>query len=247
MNRFERRLVSCGLGLVAILSGQLPYAAAVDVAFEGTTSNVLNYSDAGADLGNEGFWFANFNRNGGVNNAPPTENAVNATPAYVTMTFGNGVDSAGGWGGYDTLTLPSGTSGLSGALEINNEGAPDRSAGSQHEYMTLTFGAGAPSNLLLGVVVDNTDGDIFSNNAILVNGVSSGALTNNQNADVLSYRLSSISSGDTVRIDGLASTANTVAHMGGFLLDGVIPEPSTGALVALVAGSGFFARRRRGR
>jgi hypothetical protein len=113
--------------------------------------------------------------------------------------------------------------------------------------MTLTFGAGSPSNLSLGVVVDNTDGLQFSNGAILVNGVSTGALTNDLQTDVHTFRLASITPGDTVRIDGLASTANVVAHMGGFLLDGVIPEPSTGALVALVGVCGYFARRRRGR
>ena len=113
--------------------------------------------------------------------------------------------------------------------------------------MTLTFGAGSPSSLLLGVVVDSSDGLQFSNGAILVNGVSTGALTNDLQTDVHTFRLASISPGDTVRIDGLASTANVVAHMGGFLLDGVIPEPSTGALLALLGGCGYSFKRRRAR
>jgi hypothetical protein len=237
--------------LIVSLMGAARSATAVGVAFQGTTTT-SNFSDAGSNLGNQGYWFANFNRTGGVNDAPPTENAVDAKPAYVSIAFGNGVDSAGGWGGYADLTLPDGTMGNSGALEINNAGAPDRSAGSKHEYMTLTFGAGAPSSLLLGVVVDNTDGLQFSNSAILVNDVSTGALTNNLVTDVHSYRLTNILAGDTVRIDGLASTANTVAHLGGFLLDPfVIPEPATGILLAVLGPCwgllGSVAGRRRAR
>ena len=164
---------------------------AVNVTYQ-STATTSNFSDAGSNLGNLGSWFANFNRTGGVNDAPPTENAIDAKPAYVSIAFGNGVDSAGGWGGYADFTLPNGTVGNSGALEINNVGAPNRAAGSQHEYMTLTFGAGSPSSLLLGVVADNSDGLQFSNSALLVNNVSTGPLTNDLLTDVFTYRLTNI-------------------------------------------------------
>ena len=247
MNRTAWQILTCWLVLILIVSGRLPRATAVDVVFEGTSSST-DFSDAGSDLGNEGYWFANFNREGGINTAPPEENAIDATPAYVSIEFGEGVDSAGGWGGYADLTLPDGTVGNSGALEINNEGASDRLAGSQHEYLTLTFGAGAPANLLLGLVADSSDGLQFSNSALLANGVSTGALTNDLGPDIHTFRLSNISAGDTVRIDGLASTDNTVSHLGGFLLDVVIPEPSTGILFALLCGylgGRYFVKRRR--
>ena len=36
-----------------------------------------------------------------------------------------------------------------------------------------------------------------------------------------------------MRIDGLVSTANTVSHLGGFLID-QIPEPTTALLLAML-------------
>ncbi|HEX2477590.1 MAG TPA: PEP-CTERM sorting domain-containing protein, partial [Lacipirellulaceae bacterium] len=190
---------------------------AADVLFSGTIGNTTNFSPAGANLGTQGFWFANFARTGGVNNAPPTENERRQLPAYVTLSFGDTIDSAGGWGGYDTLTLPDGTSGLSGALEMNQPGAPGV-AGTREDYLTLTFGAGAPSKLRLGVVIDNTDGLQFSNSQVLVNNVSTGALTNNLTADVKVFDIFNIAPGNTLVVEGISSTAS-VGHLGGFLLD----------------------------
>jgi hypothetical protein len=232
MNRSLSRALISGLTLIAYVVGSANSVLAVNVAYQ-STSSTSNFSDAGSNLGNFGYWFANFNRTGGVNDAAPTENAIDAKPAYVSIAFGSGVDSAGGWGNYADLTLPNGTVGNSGALEINNPGAPDRTAGSQHEYMTLTFGAGSPNSLSLGVVADNSDGLQFSNSAILVNNVSTGPLTNNLMTDVHTFRLTNIVPGDTVRIDGRVSTANTVAHLGGFLID-QIPEPTTAILLVML-------------
>ena len=123
MNRFVCCIAFSGIALIAVLAGQMPSAFAVDVTFQGSSSS-SNFSDAGSNLGNEGYWFANFNRTGGINTAPPTENAVNATPSYVTMSFGAGVDSAGGWGGYTDLTLPDGTVGNSGCSKSTTKVRP---------------------------------------------------------------------------------------------------------------------------
>ncbi len=116
-----KTLTFATLIVASLLAGA---AHAADVLFSGTIANTTNFSPTGANLGTEGFWFANFNRTGGINNAPPIENEQRQLPAYVTLSFGDTIDSAGGWGGYDTLTLPNGTAGVSGALEMNQPGAP---------------------------------------------------------------------------------------------------------------------------
>src|SRR5690606_15126226 len=121
----------------------------------------------GSNLGNLGYWFAVFNRNGGDNALPANDTEANALPAYITQTFGPTVDGSGGWGGYYDITLPNGTLGNSGALEMNN--APSGPAGTRAEYMTLNFGEGAPSSLRLGVVVDNGDGSGWWNRELFVN------------------------------------------------------------------------------
>jgi hypothetical protein len=247
MKRLLSRELACGLCLIVYLSWSPPSAMAVDVVSAGTTTS-SNYSPAGSNLGTAGFWFANFNRTGGINNAVPTENEVSQLPGYVTLSFGDTIDSAGGWGNYSDLTLPNGTVGNSGALEMNQPGAPGV-PGTREDYLTLTFGAGAPNRMRLGLVIDNSDGLQFSNSEVLVNGVSTGPLTNDLIADVKFFDAANISAGDTLVVEGISST-DSVGHLGGFLLDVVIPEPSTALLLGLLGssiGCGCFARKRRGR
>jgi hypothetical protein len=247
MKRIVRGRVFCGLFSIAILGWCVTSAVAVNVVSAGSVSS-SNYSPAGSNLGTSGFWFANFNRDGGINNAAPTENEVRQLPTYLTLSFGDTIDSAGGWNGYSDLTLPNGTVGNSGALEMNQPGAPGV-ANTREDYLTLTFGAGAPSRLRLGLVIDSTDGLQFSNSQVLVNNVSTGPLTNDLVADVKFFDASNISPGDTLVVEGISST-DAVAHLGGFLLDVVIPEPSTAMLLVFLGstiGCGCFARKRRGR
>ena len=118
-------------------------------------------------------------------------------PRYVTMAFGDTIDSAGGWGGYSDLTLPNGTVGNSGALEMNQ---PPGTGGQAHAKITSrSHSAPGPRNKLrLGVVIDNSDGLQFSNSELLVNSVSTGALTNNLVADVKFFDIFNISPGDTL-------------------------------------------------
>jgi hypothetical protein len=196
----------------------LPAARGINVYYANTITSG-NYSDAGSDLGNVGYWFAVFNRDAGANNLPAADSAANALPAYVSQTFGPTVDGSGGWGGYYDITLPNGTLGNSGALEMNNP--PSGPAGTRAEYMTLTFGAGAPSKLRIGVVTDNGDGLQWSNSAIFVNDATTGTITtNNLVPDVHFFDLLNISPGDSIRIDGVSVSA-TVSHLGGVLLDTV--------------------------
>ena len=112
--------------------------------------------------------------------------------------------------------------------------------------MTLTFGAGSPGNLLLGVVVDSSDGLQFSNGAILVNGVSTGTLTNDLQTDVHTFRLASISPGDTVRIDGLASTANVVCAHGRLLARWCDPRAVNGRTAGAAWGMWLFTQAAEG-
>jgi hypothetical protein len=245
MKRFLFPVVLCGLSSFAVLGWWAPSATAVDVVVAGSITS-SNYSPTGSNLGTAGSWFANFNRDGGVNNAAPSENEVRQLPSYVTLSFGDTVDSAGGWVNYTDLTLPNGTVGNSGALEMNQPGAPGV-AGTREDYLTLTFGAGAPNSLRLGLVIDNTDGLQFSNSQVLVNGVSTGPLTNDLVADVKFFDASNISPGDMLVVEGISST-DSVAHLGGFLLDIVIPEPSTAMLFVLLGsylGCGRRIRKRR--
>ncbi len=195
-----------------------PLASAVEVYYANTITSG-NYSDAGSDLGNVGYWFAVFNRNGGNNFLPANDTEANALPAYVSQTFGPTVDGSGGWGGYYDITLPNGVLGNSGALEMNN--APSGPAGTRAEYMTLTFGAGAPSKLRIGVVADNGDGLQWSNSEIFVNDATTGIITtNNLVPDVHFFDILNISPGDSIRIDGV-TVSPTVSHLGGVLLDSV--------------------------
>lgn len=185
------------------------------VYFAGTLTS-SNYSDSGSDLGNTGYWFANFNRVGGSNTAPPNQNEVKSLPAYASLSFGPTIDSAGGFGGYADLTLPNGQVGNSGALEMNN--APGNVAGRRQTYLTLSFGSGVPEKLRLGVVIDNSDGLIYSNSEILVNNISTGTLVNDLAPDVKFFDLFNLAPGNTIVVEGISSTAS-VSHLGGFLLD----------------------------
>lgn len=218
----------CGtLVFVATLLAQYESQGA-DVTFDGSFYN-FGGDFQGASLGQEGSWFANFARVGGANDDLAADNAVDALPGYASITFGTTVDSAGGFGGYDTFTLPDGTTGLSGALEGNNSPSTNL-IGDPVEFMTLNFSAGVPSSLLLGVVMDNSDSAIYSSQAIEVNGISTGPLTNNRNADVHFFQIDNITSGDSLQIDGvLGSGNNTVNHLGGIVL-----EPTGSLLTATV-------------
>lgn len=219
----------CGtLVFVATLLAQNESQGVPTVSFDGSFYN-FGGDFQGASLGQEGSWFANFARVGGANDDPAAANAVDALPGYASVTFGTTVDSVGGIGGFDLFTLPDGTIGRSGALENNNSPSVNL-IGDPVEYMTLNFGPGVPSSLLLGVVMDNTDFAVYSSQAIEVNGVSTGPLTNNADVDVHYFQIDNISSGDSLQIDGvLGSGNNTVNQLGGIVL-----EPTGSLLTATV-------------
>ena len=119
-----------------------------------------NYSDAGLNLGNAGFWFANFGASSPVSGAAIDSNAANSLPAWVTVnpaadtTFPSTATTKGGQSTWANLTLPNGTAGLSGAV-VDSATANN----SNNSIRALALGAGTPSSFFPHVVTDNTAGE----------------------------------------------------------------------------------------
>ena len=164
------------LAVVCMVGAQVVFAAGV--TFEGSLLDTTDYSPSGANIGNSGYLFANWDQTGGVVSGEEDLNSVNTLPAWLTINndqatplyswqtvedidtatppFTSLVSSRGGDTNFARLTLPgAGGTGLSGqfvdAKEAGNTGQNSNSI----QY--LEVGAGAPSSFRVHVVVDNED------------------------------------------------------------------------------------------
>jgi hypothetical protein len=220
--------------------------------------NSSNYSDAGLNVGNLGFWFANFNAQAPVSGAAIDSNARNLLPAWVTVdptpdtTFAATATTKGGQTTWANLTLPDGSSGLSGAVVDSNT-----ANNSNNTIRALALGAGTPSSFIFRVVTDNTAGEHDPASRLRARGERPGVFdisgpnapaglgaNMNSSPDVYSFRYDGFASGDIIKLQLNSGAAGEQASIAGFMFD-AIPEPGSGLLLALAGGALATARRRR--
>ena len=169
----------CGSTFLLMGLIQGTYAAPGIVTVPGKSfQDKTDYSvTGGLNLGQDGFWFANFNAGSAQTLQPVNANNANSLPSWLNVDFtketspgvanpsygfanaANGAYGAvkvaysdGGQPGYNTLKLPNSTSGLSGQLVDTL----DASLGSDTITTRWYFGPGAPSSEYVSIVVDNT-------------------------------------------------------------------------------------------
>ena len=251
---FRWRLV----GAVALTVFATATVQAQSITFVGSTTS-SNYSDAGLNVGNLGFWFANFNAPAPVSGAAIDSNARNSLPAWVTVdptpdtTFAATATTKGGQPNWASLTLPDASVGLSGAVVDSNS-----ANNSNNTIRALALGAGTPSSFFFRVVTDNTAGEHDPANRLRARGERTGvfdisgpntpaglAANLNSQPDVYTFRYDGFAAGDIIKLQLNSGAAGEQASIAGFMFDNV-PEPGSGLLLAMAGmGVASAARRRR--
>lgn len=265
------------LGAIASLLIAQGAVAVPVVTYLYSTYDVTDYSPSGLNIANDGYLFANWNQ-GSVSSGEEDLNAVNTLPAWMTVNSdqatagyswandgvappatGSNVVGYGGDFNFATLTLPDGSTGLSGQfIDVTEAG----NTGQNSDLLeTVALGAGVPANFRVHVVTDNEDSSFGTavrrvkmrvNGSVIEDDTGNGLdLTRNNIPDVHTFEYSGISPGDFM-IMALRTTNNPIgglpanilgAGIAGFMIE-VIPEPTSAALL-LVGGLGLVARRRR--
>lgn len=254
-----KRLVSLHLVSAAIVTAiSMAPAHAQSITFINSATS-SNYSDSGLNLGNAGYWFANFGASSPASGAAIDSNAANSLPAWVTInpapdtTFATTATTKGGQSTWATLTLPNGSTGLSGAV-VDSATANN----SSNSIRALALGAGTPSSFFFHVVTDNTAGEHDPASRLRARGERTGvfdisgpnapaglAANMNGSPDVYTFRYDGFASGDIIKLQLNSGNAAEQASIAGIMFDPV-PEPASAAMLAAGAlGLGGLVRRRR--
>jgi len=105
--------------------------------------------------GQEGFVLFNSQPEGtNVAGQPWDQAIVDSKPAYISAIDGSAAASSGGWANYDDV--------LVGGVQYNTGGIVlSPGAGTEVELFRFTFGAGAPTDLRVGIIADNSDNAVW--------------------------------------------------------------------------------------
>lgn len=222
--------------------------ATTGVTYIGSNMDATDYSAAGLGIGQDGFLFFDWNltADSGVDEDVDENAWINTLPAWLSVdavegspTYSFGEDagfhsySRGGVSSWATLTLPDGSNGLSGALVD-----PRAADNSNNTIKSIVVGAGAPSNLVMHVVTDNTAGDHDPQNRIRaredISDLDDRAsdLVINGVPDVYSFRYDGLAPGDELKIQLNSGVAGEAPSIAGIMFD-VVPEPSSLLLLSL--------------
>lgn len=130
-----------------------------------TAKDVTDFSSTGINLGKTGYWFPNFNASSPTGLSPVDQNLKAALPSWLLVDYNPNSPtysfsyndpsyaySAGGNAGNNAFKLPGGTVGLSGQL-VDDMNVTNTQ--SNQIVRGFAFGPGAPSSLLLTIVLDN--------------------------------------------------------------------------------------------
>jgi hypothetical protein len=250
-----------GLLSLALTIGLAASAQAQSVTFVSSTTG-SDYSDSGLDLGNQGFWFANFGATTPQDGQPINANEASSLPSWLTVnptpdtTFAATATTSGGHTPWAFLTLPDGTNGLSGAVVDSNT-----ANNSNNSVRMLQLGPGAPRKFLLHVVTDNTNGEhdpasrlraryeqTGSFDVSAVNTPPGLGANMNGSPDVYTWMYDigggGLPAGAFIKLQLNSGNALEQASIAGFMVDNV-PEPTSTLLLILGAvGFGCTWRRR---
>ncbi|MES1213671.1 MAG: PEP-CTERM sorting domain-containing protein [Singulisphaera sp.] len=279
-------LGTTGITMSLALTHNIAQAAVGIVAYS-QNLNTTNYGPTGLNIGQDGFWFADCGADSAQTLQPVNTNNASSLPSWLSVDFtkgnttygfanaGNGAYGAtgvafadGGQAGYNNLTLPNGTTGLSGQL-VDTLNA----TGSSSDTITSRwyFQPGAPSEEYISIVLDNTGTAAPPNGPTNVvrlrvsnfdhTGASVQAtfdnLVSNGTADVYTFKLTGIDTVSGANGPGyfsvqLRTSGNSLGTadvgLAGIIFNPV-PEPSTIALaafaIASAAAAGVVRRRNR--
>jgi len=253
-----KRLWSWQFFAAALLSAMsLASSHAQSITFIGSATS-SDYSNTGLNLGTAGYWFANFGASTPVSGAAVDSNAASSLPAWVTVngapdtTFSSSATSKGGQAGWANITLPNGTTGLSGAVVDSNT-----ANNSNNTIRALELGVGTPSSFFFHVVTDNTAGENNPTARLRARGERVGvfdisgpnaptglAANMNGSPDVYTFRYDGFAAGDIIKLQLNSGNAAMQASIAGFMVD-PIPEPASAGLLAMGAIGLFRTVRRR--
>jgi hypothetical protein len=221
------------------------------------------------NLGDAGFWFAQFNAANPISGAAVDNNDRNSLPSWVQPNFNTGdvpnysfsatTTSKGGQPSWAVMTLPDGEVGLSGAIVDSNSANNSSSIISK-----INLGPGTPSKFRLYLVTDNTNGDhdmagasarirIRGEHPVgndinpigIVGNIPAGAQANfNTIPDIYSYLFTDFVPGDLFKLQIHSGTSGEAGSIAGIMFD-VVPEPSSAVLLVLGSVACGLARLRR--
>jgi len=258
MNRaITRGFIWGALGLTFVLAVGAT-AKAQSITFVGSTTG-SDYSNAGLNLGNAGFWFPNFGATTPVDGAAIDANDRNSLPSWVTIdptpdtTFTSSATTSGGHTPWAPLTLPDGENGLSGAV-VDSATANN----SNNTIRELHLGPGTPSKFFLHVVTDNTAGAHNPTARLRARAEMSGvfdisgpnvpdglAANMDGSPDVYTWLYDGVTEGSFIKLQMNSGALGSTASIGGLMFD-IVPEPSSAALILVGAmGLGWRPYRRR--
>ena len=259
MTRTIKRRFIWGALCVTLATWLAATAQAQSITFIGSTTG-SDYSDAGLDLGNAGFWFANFGATTPVDGAAIDSNDRNSLPSWVSLdptpdtTFSSTSTTSGGHTPWAFLTLPDGENGLSGAVVDSNT-----NNNSSNMIRQLNLGAGTPSSFFFHVVTDNTAGEhdpaarlrarAEKTGVFDISGpnVPTGLAANMDGSpDVYTWLFEGMSDGAFIKLQVNSGSLAEFASISGFMFD-PIPEPSSVVMVMLGTAACGCARLRRRR
>jgi hypothetical protein len=242
----------CALVVIAVASA----TKAQSITFIGST-NSSDYSDTGLDLGNQGFWFANFGATVPVTGAAIDSNDRNSLPSWVTLdpapgaTFATTATTSGGHTPWAFLTLPDGENGLSGAVVDSNT-----AGNSNNTIAALELGPGTPNKFYFHVVTDNTNNqhnptarlraraEMPSVFDISGPNVPAGLAANmNGSPDVYTWLYEGVTNGSIIKLQLNSGNGFVAGSIAGIMFDN-IPEPSS-AMLLMLGAVGFCKMRRR--
>jgi hypothetical protein len=256
------------LFVFAILFGISSVQAGV-ISFDGTLNpaspthaDSTDFSNTGLDIGKDGYIFFNWGQldlSSGAPGAPIDANINNQLPTWVVpnfdpnddgYSFGAMVTTSGSVFHWNTLRLPGGEVGLSGAMVD-----PEAADNSNNSISQLWLGAGVPDAFLMHVVVDTTLNEHDPSKRLRARAESADgsseadvmleSLAFNGIADVYTFRYGGWAEGDIIKIQLNSGDPGIDPGITGIMFDAVPIPPAVWLFGTGLLGLIGIARRKK--